>query len=53
MLDTGLYSDLTLRCGSKGFKVHKAVVCAQSDFFSDACKLEGFKVSLLSSIQAL
>lgn len=49
MLDTGLYSDLTLRCGSKDFKVHKAVVCAQSEFFANACKPEGFKVSSFSS----
>lgn len=38
MLDTGLYSDLTLRCGSKDFWVLKAVVCAQSEFFANACK---------------
>lgn len=30
MLDSGRYSDLTIKCGSKVFKVHRNVVCLQS-----------------------
>lgn len=45
LLVTGEHSDLVLRCNDgKEFKVHKAVVCAQSDFFRKACKPDKFKV---------
>lgn len=37
------YFDLTITCGGKEFKVHRAVVCSQSDFFDAACK-GSFKV---------
>ncbi|KAF5876306.1 putative btb poz domain protein [Botrytis fragariae] len=30
MLDSGRYSDLTIKCGNKVFKVHRNVVCLQS-----------------------
>ncbi|ATZ57217.1 hypothetical protein BCIN_14g03750 [Botrytis cinerea B05.10] len=30
MLDTGRYSDLTIKCGNKVFRVHRNVVCLQS-----------------------
>ncbi|PQE16205.1 BTB POZ domain protein [Rutstroemia sp. NJR-2017a BVV2] len=30
MLDSGRYSDLTITCGSKVFRVHRNVVCLQS-----------------------
>lgn len=47
MLETGDHSDLVLRCtDGKIFNVHKAIVCAQSDFFSRACQSGRFKVSL-------
>jgi hypothetical protein len=46
MLDTRLHSDLLLRCGAKEFWVRKAIVCAQFEFFANACKLDDFKVSL-------
>lgn len=32
------YSDLTVQCGAKEWKVHKAIVCSQSGFFKKACK---------------
>ncbi|KAK4503125.1 hypothetical protein PRZ48_006552 [Zasmidium cellare] len=32
------YSDLTIKCGSREWQVHKAVVCTQSTFFAKACK---------------
>ncbi|KAL6717962.1 hypothetical protein ACLMJK_004047 [Lecanora helva] len=31
------YSDLTIRCGSEDFKVHRAVVCVSCPFFAKAC----------------
>ena len=37
------FSDLTLRCGSKEFPVHRVVVCAQSSFLRAACT-KNFKV---------
>jgi hypothetical protein len=37
LLGSGKYSDLTLRRGSRSWKVHKGVLCLQSDFFAKAC----------------
>ena len=37
LLESGKYSDLTLKCGSRNWKVHKSVLCIQSDFFAKAC----------------
>ena len=37
------YSDLTVSCGPRTFKLHRAVVCPQSPFFEKACS-GGFKV---------
>ena len=31
------YSDLTVRCGSQDFKLHRAIVCPRSTFFAAAC----------------
>lgn len=31
------YSDLVVRCEGRDFKVHKVIVCGQSDFFSGIC----------------
>jgi len=31
------YSDLIIRCGDRVFKVHRAIVCPRSHFFSAAC----------------
>ncbi|KAK4542524.1 hypothetical protein LTR36_006777 [Oleoguttula mirabilis] len=36
------YSDLRIKCGDRGWKVHKAIICPQSDFFAKACE-GGFK----------
>ncbi|QDS69894.1 hypothetical protein FKW77_000821 [Venturia effusa] len=45
LLDTGEHADLKLRCvDGREFMVHKAIVCAQSEFFPKACKPEKFKV---------
>jgi hypothetical protein len=43
LLETGVHSDLTIICGGKSFRVHKLVLCTQSE----VCRqlLEGkFKV---------
>ncbi|TRX91084.1 hypothetical protein FHL15_008066 [Xylaria flabelliformis] len=39
---SGEYSDLTISCGQSRYRVHKALVCPQSDFFIAACGA-GFK----------
>lgn len=31
------YSDLVVRCEGRDFKVHKVIVCGQSEFFSTIC----------------
>lgn len=52
LLETGEHSDLVLRCSEgKEFKVHKAILCAQSEFFQKACKPGSFKVSQPSIIK--
>jgi hypothetical protein len=35
-LESSQYSDATIRCEGREFKVHKIVVCTQSEFFSKA-----------------
>jgi len=45
LLKSGRYSDLTIKCQEREFKVHKAVVCMQSSFF-EACVDGGFRESL-------
>ena len=43
---SGAYSDLTIRCGDgREFKVHKDIVCPQSQFFAKAVEEGRFKVS--------
>ena len=44
LLESGKYSDLTLTCDSRSWKVHKGVLCLQSDFFAKACDGD-FRVS--------
>ena len=44
LLESGKYSDLALHCDSRKWKVHKSVLCIQSEFFAKACDGE-FKVS--------
>jgi hypothetical protein len=51
LLASGDHSDLILRCNDgKIFNVHKAVVCAQSEFFSKACEKSRFKEGQTSQI---
>ncbi|KAH0543146.1 hypothetical protein FGG08_002491 [Glutinoglossum americanum] len=37
ILKSGKYSDLTICCDSREFKVHRAIVCPRSRFFAAAC----------------
>jgi hypothetical protein len=39
---TGAYSDLEVRCGAYSGKVHKAIMCTQSEWFANAVKEERF-----------
>ncbi|KAG9573132.1 hypothetical protein KCU77_g15310, partial [Aureobasidium melanogenum] len=36
--ESGDYSDLTITCGTDVYKVHKAIICSQSEFFRLACR---------------
>ena len=40
-----LYSDITVRCGSTEYKLHRSIICPRSTFFAAACK-EEFMVSI-------
>ncbi|EMC94017.1 hypothetical protein BAUCODRAFT_158650 [Baudoinia panamericana UAMH 10762] len=42
VLQSGAYSDLTIKCGSFEAKVHKVIVCTRSAYFAAACKPGGF-----------
>ncbi|SMY22941.1 unnamed protein product [Zymoseptoria tritici ST99CH_1A5] len=37
------YSDFTIKCGPYEFKVHRSVVCQQSEYFKAACRSNSFK----------
>lgn len=36
-------SDLTIICGSRTYKVHKAILCPRSAWFEAACRRDGFR----------
>ncbi|KAH7362442.1 hypothetical protein B0T11DRAFT_328514 [Plectosphaerella cucumerina] len=40
LYETGRYSDLTIKCRTTTFKVHKAVLCPRSRFFKYMCENE-------------
>ncbi|RDI83877.1 hypothetical protein Vi05172_g6279 [Venturia inaequalis] len=50
LLDSGEYSDMSVTCKQKVFKVHKAVVCTRSNFFRNAMKNGTFKESETGNI---
>lgn len=41
------FSDMTIRCGGREFKAHRAIVCPQCPFFDKAMTI-GFKVGATS-----
>lgn len=42
--ESAKYSDLLVQSGSREFKVHKNVVCGQSEWFEKAIKKDAFLV---------
>lgn len=47
LLESGQYSDFTIICGDREFRVHQAIVCPQSKIFERACTGQ-FVVCILS-----
>ena len=45
LLTSQLYSDITIRCSSVEYKLHRAIICPRSSFFTAACSGE-FIVSI-------
>lgn len=45
LLNTGLYSDMTVECGELSWKVHCTVLIANSKYFVKACQ-DNFRVRL-------
>jgi hypothetical protein len=43
LCSSGQYSDFVISCGTDEYKVHRAIICTQSEFFASACA--GFEVS--------
>ncbi|KAJ8106542.1 hypothetical protein OPT61_g9463 [Boeremia exigua] len=41
LLASGAYSDLTITCGGRVYKVHRVVVCSRAGFFARAIKFGG------------
>ncbi|KAI4730431.1 hypothetical protein E4T49_01791 [Aureobasidium sp. EXF-10728] len=40
--ENGAYSDMKIVCSIDSYNVHKAIICPQSDFFRNACRLDTF-----------
>ena len=49
LFQSGDYSDVTISCGGRTWKVHRAILCPQSSFFEKACN-NGFLVSYYCDI---
>ncbi|KAK4544714.1 hypothetical protein LTR36_003963 [Oleoguttula mirabilis] len=52
-IKTGVYSDLTIKCGKYMFEVHKVIVCTRSEYFATACKPGAFKEGQTGVIELL
>lgn len=50
--DSGSYSDLTIQCGTRVWKVHRLIVYAASNYFFKAGEGD-FKVGILSNLLSL
>ncbi|TLD36087.1 Leptomycin B resistance protein pmd1 [Venturia nashicola] len=50
LLDSGEYSDMSITCKQKVFKVHKAILCTRSSFFRNAMKNGTFTESETGNI---
>ncbi|KAK8239386.1 BTB/POZ protein [Phyllosticta capitalensis] len=51
LLDSGQYTDATIECNGKIFPVHKAIICSQSAYFSNAFNSShGFREAVSSTI---
>ncbi|KAK4549102.1 hypothetical protein LTR36_007558 [Oleoguttula mirabilis] len=37
LFTSGKYSDITVVCGKRKWKLHKSILCTQSDYFAKAC----------------
>ena len=45
LLESGQYSDFSIKCGSYEWKVHRSIICPQAGFFRRMCDWD-FKVHL-------
>ncbi|KAK7569169.1 BTB/POZ protein [Phyllosticta citricarpa] len=52
LLESGDFSDLKIHCEDAMWKVHKAIICSQSEFFRAACNpRHGFKEATSGAIE--
>ena len=49
LLTSQMYSDITIRCGSAEYKLHRAIICPRSTFLNAACSGE-FMVSIIEGV---
>lgn len=43
LFETGTYHDFIIKCGKRSFKVHRSIICPQSEFLRVVC-VGGWKV---------
>jgi hypothetical protein len=52
LLKTGHHADLKSVCSDRNFRVQRAIICSQSDFF-EACDNSGFKEQTEAKIELM